>query len=189
MSDTSVQAPARVNIIGEHTDHTGGFVMPTTTALYTRVVAVPRTDRVIEVRSTHFDETQSFTLDDVRPGGAVSWIEYVKGVAAELQATGVSLQGANIQVDSDIPVGGGLSSSASLELGIAQALLNIAGASIDRPQLARLCQRAEHNYAGVNAASWTSTRLHAQEKATLSCSTAVRSTSSKYLSQLRRVSS
>jgi len=149
MSDTSVQAPARVNIIGEHTDHTGGFVLPTTTALYTRVVAVPRTDRVIEVRSAHFDETRSFTLDDVRPGDAVSWIEYVKGVAAELQATGVSLQGANIQVDSDIPVGGGLSSSASLELGIAQAFLNIAGASIDRPQLAQLCQRAEHNYAGV----------------------------------------
>ena len=149
MSDISVQAPARVNIIGEHTDHNGGFVLPTTTALFTRVVAAPRTDRIVEVRSTHFNESRTFALDEIQPGVNVSWVEYVKGVAAELLADGVVLHGARLEIDSDIPVGGGLSSSASLELGVARALLAVAGASIAPERLARLCQRAEHRYAGV----------------------------------------
>jgi galactokinase len=149
MSGLSVQAPARVNIIGEHTDYNGGFVLPTTTALYTRLTATARSDRTVEVTSKSFDDTQSFLLDDLRPGDAVDWIEYVKGVAAELQAEGVKLQGATIEIDSEIPAGGGLSSSASLELGAAMTLLGLAGASIAAPRLARLCQRAEHSYAGV----------------------------------------
>jgi galactokinase len=149
MSEIAVQAPARVNLIGEHTDYNGGFVLPTTTALFTRVVAERRADQTIEVRSTHFDESRSFLLDDVQPGDEVSWIEYVKGVAAELLAAGVELQGATLEIDSDIPVGGGLSSSASLELGVAQALLAVADVSIEPERLARLCQRAEHAYANV----------------------------------------
>jgi len=149
MSEIAVQAPARVNIIGEHTDHNGGFVLPTTTALFTRVVAAPRSDRTVEVRSTHFNESRSFELDELQPGEHVSWVEYVKGVAAELQADGVILHGATLDIDSDIPVGGGLSSSASLELGVAHALLAVAGASIAPERLAQLCQRAEHRYARV----------------------------------------
>jgi len=149
MSELSVQAPARVNIIGEHTDYNGGFVLPTTTALHTRLTATARSDRTVEVRSRNFADTQSFTLDNVHRGSEFGWIEYVKGVAAELQADGVTLKGASIEIDSDIPLGGGLSSSASLELGVATVLLGLAGASIAAPRLARLCQRAEHNYAGV----------------------------------------
>jgi galactokinase len=149
MSVLSIQAPARVNIIGEHTDYNGGFVLPTTTALYTRLTATARSDRTVEVRSRNFADTQSFALDNVHRGSEFGWIEYVKGVAAELQADGVTLNGASIEIDSDIPLGGGLSSSASLELGVATVLLGLAGASIAAPRLARLCQRAEHNYAGV----------------------------------------
>jgi len=149
MSEVSVQAPARVNIIGEHTDYNGGFVLPTTTALYTRLNAVPRSDRIIEVTSRNMDDMQSFTLDQLRPSSEVGWIDYIKGVAAELEAEGVVLQGASIEIDSDIPLGGGLSSSASLELGVATVLLAIAGTSIPAPQLALLCQRAEHRFAGV----------------------------------------
>jgi len=149
MSEISVKAPARVNIIGEHTDHNRGFVLPTTTALYTRVDAAPRTDNIVEVTSRHYDETQSFSLDDLAPGNHVTWIEYVKGVAAEIQAGGVSLRGATIAIEGDIPVGGGLSSSASLELAVATALLGVAEEILPAPILAELCQRAEHNYAGV----------------------------------------
>jgi len=149
MSELSVQAPARVNIIGEHTDYNGGFVLPTTTALYTRLTATARSDRTVEVTSRNLADTQSFALDNVHRGSEFGWIEYVKGVAAELQADGVELRGASIEIDSDIPLGGGLSSSASLELGVATALLGLAGASIAAPRLARLCQRAEHHYAGV----------------------------------------
>jgi galactokinase len=149
MSEISVQAPARVNIIGEHTDYNGGLVLPTTTALYTRLTAVPRSDRTIEVTSRNMDDMQSFALDHLRPSSEVGWIDYIKGVAAELQADGIDLQGASIKIDSDIPLGGGLSSSASLELGAATALLAIAGTSLPAPRLAMLCQRAEHRFAGV----------------------------------------
>jgi galactokinase len=149
MSKTSVFAPARVNIIGEHTDHNRGFVLPTTTALYTRVDAAQRTDRIVEVISRYYGETQSFSLDDLAPADHVTWIEYVKGVAAELQAVGVRLRGATIAIDGDIPVGGGLSSSASLELAVATALLKVADESVPAQRLAEICQRAEHNYAGV----------------------------------------
>jgi len=149
MSEIAVKAPARVNIIGEHTDYNGGFVLPTTTALYTRVVAVPRMDRAVEVHSTHYGETHSFRLDDIHRGEEVTWVEYVKGVAAELQADGIELTGATIEIASEIPVGGGLSSSASLELAIARALLAIAGVFVAAPDLAQLCQRAEHQYPRV----------------------------------------
>ena len=142
-------APARVNIIGEHTDYNGGLVLPTNTALFTRVTASPRNDRVLQVRSTTIDETQSFVLDDLRPGETSTWIEYVKGVAAGLQQAGIELPGAELLIDSDIPLGAGLSSSASLELSVAKALLGIASAKISGPDLALLCQQAEHSYAGV----------------------------------------
>ncbi len=142
-------APARVNIIGEHTDYNGGLVLPTNTAIFTRVMASPREDRVLRVRSSTVDDTQSFTLDDLRPGETSTWIEYVKGVAAGLQKADIALRGAELLIDSDIPLGAGLSSSASLELSVAKALLGISGESISDRDLALLCQQAEHNYAGV----------------------------------------
>jgi galactokinase len=142
-------APARVNIIGEHTDYNGGYVLPTNTALFTRVTASRRDDRVLRVRSSTMGETQSLLLDGLQPGESGSWIEYVKGVAAELQHAGVSLCGAELLIDSEIPLGAGLSSSASLELSVGKALLGVAGETIDAAELALLCQKAEHNYAGV----------------------------------------
>ncbi len=144
-----VQSPARVNVIGEHTDYTGGFVLPTTTALYTRVTASKREDRLIEVRSRTLNDTQSFSLDALEPPGESSWINYVMGVAAVLSEAGIALRGASLEIESDIPLGAGLSSSASLELAVALALLGIAGRSVERAELARLCQRAEHDYAGL----------------------------------------
>jgi len=151
VSQTRIQAnaPARVNIIGEHTDYNGGLVLPTNTALFTRVTASPRDDRVLRVRSSTIGDTQSFSLDDLCPGETNTWIEYVKGVAAGLQQAGIALRGAELLIDSDIPLGAGLSSSASLELSVAKALLGISTESISDADLALLCQQAEHNYAGV----------------------------------------
>jgi galactokinase len=149
MSEIVVQAPARVNIIGEHTDHNGGFVLPTTTALFTRVSATPRSDGLIAATSHHFNESQSFFIEDIQPADEVSWIEYIKGVAAELLAEGVALSGMTLEIDSDIPIGGGLSSSASLELSVAKAMVAGAGAELDAPQLAKICQRAERRFAKV----------------------------------------
>lgn len=142
-------APARVNIIGEHTDYNAGFVLPTSTALFTRVTAAPRLDREIHVRSESMAEAQSFALDGLQPGGSTGWVEYVKGVAAGLQLAGIKLGGANLEIDSDIPLGAGLSSSASLELAVAMAMLGLSGRDVPDVDLALLCQQAEHEYAGV----------------------------------------
>jgi galactokinase len=134
----TASAPARVNIIGEHTDYNDGFVLPTCTALFTRVSAVARSDRELHVRSS--------TVNDTNSG---EWVEYVKGVAAGLQVAGIELRGADLNIESNIPLGAGLSSSASLELSVGKALLGLAGATMAPPDLALLCQKAEQDFAGV----------------------------------------
>jgi len=143
------QAPARVNIIGEHTDYNGGLVLPTNTAIYTWLAIAGRDDHIIEVRSENLDKAGRFKLDHLEPAAEVDWLEYVKGVAAILEAEGIELRGANILIDSDIPIGAGLSSSASLELAVAAALLAIADQSLPARRAAELCQQAEHLYARV----------------------------------------
>ncbi len=147
---TTRRAPGRVNIIGEHTDYNDGFVMPTTTALSTIVTATPRSDRIVEVTSAEIGETRRFDLDGIATPDRPEWIDYAKGVAAELEAEGLTLSGADLLVESEIPLGGGLSSSASFELAVAAALLSSSPASVTVVRLAMLCQRAERRYTGVN---------------------------------------
>ncbi len=154
MRDTSepmiFRAPGRVNIIGEHTDYNDGLVLPTTTALFTSVTALPRPDRIIQVKSIDLQESRSFDLDNIEPDENPQWIDYAIGVAAEIEAKGIHLRGAVLEIESEIPLGGGLSSSASFELAVATALLGIAAASLPKTDIAILCQRAENRYAGVS---------------------------------------
>ncbi|MGI9262938.1 MAG: galactokinase [Woeseiaceae bacterium] len=144
------RSPGRANIIGEHTDYNDGLVLPTNTALYTWLTISPRIDRLVTVTAENFAEKEKFNLDEIAPVQQPTWIDYLKGVAAEIQATGVRLQGADISIDGEIPIGGGLSSSASVEIAMALAMLGIAEATMDRKELARACQRAEQSYGGVN---------------------------------------
>jgi galactokinase len=144
------RAPGRVNIIGEHTDYSAGFVLPTNTGLYTWVTATPRNDRRIRVHANNFDASESFDLDDIKPRGNPGWIDYVRGVAGELEQGGATLVGADLSIDGEIPIGGGLSSSASLELAVAAAMLGMSDRALPAPQIAALCQRAEQRYAAVN---------------------------------------
>ena len=144
------RAPGRVNIIGEHTDYNDGLVLPTNTALYTWLTISPRMDRTVQVTSSNLGDMQSFSLDDIRRSEYPGWLDYLKGVAALIESQGIRLRGAEISVDGEIPIGGGLSSSASLELAAATALLEISGATMQPQQLASLCQQAEQLYAGVN---------------------------------------
>jgi len=143
------RAPGRVNIIGGHTDYNEGFVLPTTTGLYTWIAIAPRTDRTLRVFSCKFDSMEDFDLDQIKRLDHDQWCEYVKGVASVLEDAGYALRGADLVVDGDIPLGGGLSSSASLETVLAFALLDCAGIAIDRGELAQLCQRAEADFVGV----------------------------------------
>lgn len=144
------RAPGRVNIIGEHTDYSEGLVLPVNTGLYTWIEAMPRDDRIVTLRSKNLNAAGSFSLDDLTPPGNPDWIAYVMGVAAELEREGIRLPGADLEIDGEIPLGGGLSSSASLEVAVASAILGLVGRSLPAARCAALCQQAEHRYAGVN---------------------------------------
>lgn len=144
------RAPGRANIIGEHTDYNDGLVLPTNTALYTWLTISPRTDRIVAVSAENFNDQRRFSLDEIVRSENPVWIDYLKGVAAEIEATGIRLRGADISIYGEIPIGGGLSSSASLELAMATAMLGIAGESMSRQEMARACRRAEQVYGGVN---------------------------------------
>ncbi|MGW1196303.1 galactokinase [Streptomyces sp. NPDC002536] len=131
-------APGRVNLIGEYTDFNDGFVMPFALPQCTRVAAAPRTDGVLRLHSREAGE-----------GEARGWAAYPAGVAWALREAGLPVGGADVYVESDVPVGAGLSSSAALEVATALALTGLYGVELPRPELARLAQRAENAYVGV----------------------------------------
>jgi galactokinase len=143
------RAPGRVNLIGEHTDYNDGFVMPAALEFYTYVAAGPRTDRELSVYSIDFDETKCFHLDDLAGGPTGHWSDYVRGVAGVVNARGDAIRGANLVIKGEVPIGAGLSSSAALEVATALALLANSGLTWSRGDVAKACQRAEHEYAGT----------------------------------------
>jgi galactokinase len=149
-------APGRVNLIGEHTDYNDGFVLPMNVERATRVAFCPRDDGRVRVYSDHAGAVAEFAVGEV-PDALPGWARYVANVAAVLREAGLPTGGIDAAISSDVPVGGGLSSSASLECAVAGALLASAeggaGKSLDdllsaagkaRADLALLCQKAEH---------------------------------------------
>jgi galactokinase len=143
------RAPGRVNLIGEHTDYNGGFVLPMAIDRSTLVAAAPREDRLVNVHSLNREESFAFDLD--RPGERRRglWLDYVEGVARALEDGGTRLRGADMVLVSDVPAGAGLSSSAALEVSTGLALVTVSGAEVDRVTLALAGQRAEHTYVGA----------------------------------------
>ena len=145
-----VQAPGRVNLIGEHTDYNEGFVLPIAIERHTLAAYTRRPDPTVRVASLQRQgQLAEFNLDKPIETGPPKWANYPKGVAAGLIAAGVAITGADILFDSDVPVGGGLSSSASLEVAAAFAMLAAADNKVDDRELALLCQKAEHDFAGA----------------------------------------
>ncbi|MGJ3648017.1 galactokinase [Sphingomonas sp. GlSt437] len=143
-------APGRVNLIGEHTDYNDGWVLPAAISVGTIVAARPRADARIRAAALDFDAVCDFPIDApitrALPG---DWSNYLRGVAAVLQAQGADLRGADLAIAGNIPTGAGLSSSASLEVALGLALTELAGLNgYDRTQLALAGQRAEHDFAG-----------------------------------------
>ena len=151
-ADTSavrvVRAPGRVNLIGDHTDDTGGLVLPVAIDLEVRIALVPTDDRRVTVTSETSQETASFDLEagGDRTGG---WIDCVAATAWALAEAGVPIRGFRGLLASSLPRGAGLSSSAALELASAWALTGAEGGGIDAMTRARLCLRAENEYAGM----------------------------------------
>jgi len=148
-SPRTFRAPGRVNLIGEHTDYNDGFVMPAAIdrSVYVRVWA--REDRKLEIRSENFNEQVEFDLDAPDPEPRGHWSDYVVSVAVMLERAGHRLRGAHLQIRGEVPLGSGLSSSAAIEVATACALTANAHLTIDRRELALLCQKAENEFVGA----------------------------------------
>lgn len=147
-----VRAPGRVNLIGEHTDYNDGFVLPMAIDREVVIVLRPRPDPYVVVYSLDFDEMIQFSpieMEDRREGGL--WIEYIEGVAWALQEAGYRLRGWEGVVGGDIPIGAGLSSSAAIELATARAFASVSDLLWDPAKMAKLSQRAENEWVGVNS--------------------------------------
>lgn len=143
-------APGRVNLIGEHTDYNQGFVLPIAIERGTLVTGISRPDRFFRVHSINVGETVTFDLDSEQPYPKGHWINYVEGIARSLEILGFRLAGADLMIQSNVPVGSGLSSSAALENATTLALLSLSGIkNIDRVQMALAGQAAEHQFVGT----------------------------------------
>jgi galactokinase len=139
-----------VNLIGEHTDYNDGFVCPMAIEPEVRIVCRPNDRGVVRIASTVFPkQIVEFSVQQKIQRAEPKWANYMRGVAAELIGAGIPLAGMDAIYDNTLPVGGGLSSSAAIEVGTGLALLTLAGLKMDPMRLALICQRAEHNYALV----------------------------------------
>jgi len=143
-------APGRVNLIGEHTDYNDGFVLPMAIEAGIELAARPRAGREVRVRSVDFGETATFRLDQpIERDAAHPWSDYVRGVIREVQQAGLPVDGLDLAFSGTLAQGAGLSSSAALEVGTALVLQALAGFAMEVPRLARLCQRAENQFVGL----------------------------------------
>ena len=143
------QAPGRVNLIGEHTDYNDGFVFPMAIEFYTTVAVAPTYDRKLYIRSRNMDELIAVDLNDNKKRRN-HWSDYVAGMASVLEGEGLKLPGASMLIDSDVPVGAGLSSSAALETAAGLALLSTVNVELESEKLALLGQKAENEFVGMN---------------------------------------
>lgn len=142
-----VRAPGRVNLIGDHTDYNGGFVLPMAIDADLVIAARPRSDRRVQVTSEDQADPVEFSLDAISPG--TGWGEYVKGVGAQLAPE--ALVGWEGAIASDLARGAGLSSSAALELATARVFSECSGLAWDPAAMALVGQRAENEWVGMNS--------------------------------------
>ncbi len=142
------EAPGRVNLIGEHTDYNGGFVLPTVIPQRTSVDLSPRSDEIIRVVSSSVGGG-ALDYHVGREERRHTWLDYVQGITHVLTRAGYRIGGADLRIDSSVPLGSGLSSSAALEIALLRAFRSAFNLSIEDVPLAKLGQRAENEFVGA----------------------------------------
>jgi len=148
----TIKAPGRVNLIGEHTDYNDGFVLPCAIDYETVIACAQRNDRTIRVIAADFDNDEdSFSLDEpILHSDAHPWANYVRGVVKHLMLRNKDFSGADMVISGNVPQGAGLSSSASLEVAVGQALKSLYDLPLDGVALALNGQEAENQFVGCN---------------------------------------
>ncbi|HEV7514911.1 MAG TPA: galactokinase [Thermoanaerobaculia bacterium] len=149
-SEVVASAPGRVNLIGEHTDYNGGYVLPLAIPQRTRVELARRGDSTVEVWSaeaTPAAKPVTYVLGEESRRG--DWLDYVQGVTVVLRQEGCALGGCDVRISSEVPWGGGLSSSAALEVALLRALVQAFSLALDDVRLALLGQKAENDFVGA----------------------------------------
>jgi len=145
--EVAAQAPARVNLIGEHTDYNQGLVLPCAVSLRTLALVGRRSDDQVRVVSREQPDARAFAASAPRHTG--TWVDYVQGVVVALRERGIETGGFDLAVGSDVPLGSGLSSSAALELAVVTALDALLGLGLGARERARVAHRAEGGFVGV----------------------------------------
>jgi galactokinase len=149
LSDAIGAAPGRVNLIGEHTDYNGGYVLPTALPQQTRCRVARRSDGQVRAtsRDLHDGGVGNYTLGDERR--THTWVDYVQGVTWALREAGFTVEGFDLAVTSEVPIGKGLSSSASLEVSVLRGLRALFGLTISDLDVAAIAHRAETDFVGA----------------------------------------
>ena len=142
-----VRSPGRVNIIGEHTDYNEGFVLPAAIDKAIYVAIGKADDEKIHLYAENFKESFEVAITDIKPTG--HWATYILGVVDQLIKRGYNIGGFNLALNGDVPVGAGLSSSAAVECAAVFALNELFALGIDKMEMVRIAQKAEHHFSGV----------------------------------------
>jgi len=142
-------SPARVDLLGNHTDYNDGFTLTLSLDRYICVVGRKTDDGKVTLFSANYDESEAFDVNEIVRSDKVTWGHYVKGVITELQAKGIEIPGFDAAICGDIPLGTGLSSSAALEVATAMFLREITPYTLETIEIAKVCQKAENNFVGA----------------------------------------
>lgn len=145
-----VRAPGRVELLGNHTDYNEGFVLPAAINMDVLAAGSLRNDNVVAVYSANFDSVVEFPLSNIEKDNVNTWSNYVRGVLHFLKQAGVNLQGVNMAISGNVPVGSGLSSSAAIEMAVGFLVQTLLGFQMPGPELALIGQRAENEFVGVS---------------------------------------
>jgi galactokinase len=149
LPNASARAPGRVNLIGEHTDYTGGLVLPVAIPQTTRAALARSEGRIVRVRSDAIGDSAPVTFELGREVRRHTWIDYVQGTVVALASAGFEIGAFDAQLASDVPMGAGLSSSAALEVALLRALREAFALDLDDVTLAKIGRAAETDFVGA----------------------------------------